>query len=68
MAGSLRDCPSDRPYYDTLAQGCIQCPITSNIFNLETSKCSKCGSDFVYNPAQHKCLPRTAHRHLLAAK
>lgn len=64
---AIRDCLPDKPYYDTLARGCIACPATSSIFNLETSKCSKCGSDYTYNPAQHKCLPKQTAHHFLQA-
>lgn len=53
---ALRDCPADKPYYDTVAAECIMCSGTSSLFNLETSKCSRCGADYQYNPSQHKCL------------
>lgn len=35
----LRDCPPQKPFYDTENKICIVCLKPKNLFNIETNKC-----------------------------
>lgn len=34
MPDALKDCPTDKPFYDTVALGCLMCTGSSPLFNL----------------------------------